>query len=162
MNFVGEPAARGEMLRLCARLLPPSGLLFLVLPEPCIYNSRYLKFGLLDKILRSVGLPIIDGGYKRTPKLFFALCRRTESGAEPEPGAGAEAGGGVRSFKRQLVRGGKDRNNFCIVLAHAGSEGSGGGRGSGRGQGQGRRKKKRGEGGEGGGGGKRKRHRSAQ
>ena len=156
MNFVGEPAARGEMLRLCARLLPPSGLLFLVLPEPCIYNSRYLKFGLLDKILRSVGLPIIDGGYKRTPKLFFALCRRTESGAEPEPEPGA------RSFKRQLVRGGKDRNNFCIVLAHAGSEGSGGGRGSGGGQGQRRRKKKRREGGEGGGSAQRKRHRSAQ
>lgn len=30
-------------------LLSEGGLLFLVLPEPCLFNSRYLKYGVFEK-----------------------------------------------------------------------------------------------------------------
>jgi 25S rRNA (adenine2142-N1)-methyltransferase len=40
MNFVGDASMRGVMIKRCAELLGEGGLLFLVLPEPCLYNSR--------------------------------------------------------------------------------------------------------------------------
>jgi hypothetical protein len=49
INFVGDPIMRGVMIRRCAELLAEGGLLFLVLPEPCLYNSRYLKFGVFEQ-----------------------------------------------------------------------------------------------------------------
>jgi hypothetical protein len=115
MNFVGDPAMRGVMIRRCAELLAEGGLLFLVLPEPCLYNSRYLKFGVFEKMMRSCGLPILPGGWKRTSKLFFALCRRTESSAEREP---------PRAFGKKLLRNGGGMNNFCILLGGRDSDGS--------------------------------------
>lgn len=108
INFVGNPAMRGEMIRRCAELLAEGGLLFLVLPEPCLYNSRYLKFGVFDQMMKSCGLPILPGGWKKTSKLFFALCRRTENSAEREP---------ARAFGKKVLRNGAGMNNFCITLA---------------------------------------------
>ena len=64
INFVGSPVKRGEMLQLCGQLLVEGGLLFLVTPEPCVYNSRYLKFKLFSDMLSSCGMPIIPGGWK--------------------------------------------------------------------------------------------------
>ena len=60
----------------------------------------------IDKIYTRGG----DGGEKaRLPqKLFFCVCRRSdraEDGALP-----------FRKFPRKLCRGGKGRNNFCIVV----------------------------------------------
>ena len=107
INFVGDPAMRGEMIRRCAELLAEGGLLFLVLPEPCLYNSRYLKFGVFEKMMKSCGLPILPGGWKKTSKLFFALCRRTENSAEREP---------ARAFCKKVLRNGAGMNNFCITL----------------------------------------------
>lgn len=115
MNFVGDPAMRGIMIRRCEELLAEGGLLFLVLPEPCLYNSRYLKFGVFETIMRTCGLPILPGGWKRTSKLFFALCRRTNNCAEREP---------PRAFRKKLLRTGGGMNNFCITLSGRDSGGS--------------------------------------
>ncbi len=40
LNFVGSAEQRGVMLAECARLLKPGGLLFLVLPDAAVSNSR--------------------------------------------------------------------------------------------------------------------------
>ncbi len=114
MNFVGSPARRGQMLQLCERLIVDGGLLFFVVPEPCIYNSRYLKWKLFSDMVSSCGLPLVDGGYKRTAKLFFSLHRRTDDPAKRIP---------ARSFARKVVRTGRSSakcNNFCILLGHQG------------------------------------------
>jgi hypothetical protein len=167
MNFVGSPARRGEMLTLCRRLLPPGGLLFVVLPSACLQNSRYMKFGRYVQILRSLGLPPADfaatqpaannegesgkpvvvsaanreqrkrerrerrsavtaapamadatdcavggtRGFVRSKKLFFSVSRRSN-----DPADGALR---MRHFPRKLSRGGKERNNFCIVVEDA-------------------------------------------
>lgn len=111
VNFVGDPVERGEMLRRVASFLRSysghkEGLfpsLFLVLPAPCVINSRYLDEERLDAIMESLG-------YKRakrklSSKLVYYLWKY-------------EAGKTGRSdvFKKEEIRSGKSRNNFAIVL----------------------------------------------
>jgi len=137
VNFEGSPTNRGEMLRLAARLLPEGGLLFLLLPASCIYNSRYMDLELLLELLEVVGLELADHqerpasnsavaaadsgsesnsqknvqpttpSHKVTAKLFFAVLRKRSSLVQQHH----------KAFKRSLRRGGSDRNNFCILLA---------------------------------------------
>ncbi|KAF7295257.1 25S rRNA adenine-N(1) methyltransferase [Mycena indigotica] len=51
LNFVPEARDRGRMLSLAHRFLVPEGLLFLVLPLPCVSNSRYLTIDHLQLLL---------------------------------------------------------------------------------------------------------------
>ncbi|KAF9366942.1 hypothetical protein BGX34_000063 [Mortierella sp. NVP85] len=56
INFVGDPAQRGEILRHSTRfLVPGTGILYLVLPLPCIQNSRYMDHELLMEMMTSLG-----------------------------------------------------------------------------------------------------------
>lgn len=56
VNFVGDPAQRGEILRQATRfLVPKTGLLYLVLPLPCIDNSRYMDHELLVEMMDYLG-----------------------------------------------------------------------------------------------------------
>jgi 25S rRNA (adenine2142-N1)-methyltransferase len=104
INFEGDPAKRGEMIRLASKLLPDDGLCFLLLPAPCLENSRYLDLDLLVKILTVVGLEI-DGEHKMSDKLFFAVLRKRSGLTQPH-----------ETVKRTQCRGGKSRNNFCIIV----------------------------------------------
>ena len=111
VNFVGDPVERGEMLRRVATFLRPySGheegtfpSLFLVLPAPCVTNSRYLDEERLDAIMASLGYKRIKR--KLSSKLVYYLWIY-------------EAGKVRRSevFNKQEIRSGKSRNNFAIVL----------------------------------------------
>ena len=113
VNFVGDPAERGEMLRRVASFLRPHSYpdhkesvfpsLFLVLPAPCVTNSRYLDEERLNAIMQSLR-------YKRTKrklssKMVYYLWKY-------------DAGevGGSPVFKKEEIRSGKSRNNFAIVL----------------------------------------------
>ena len=126
--------------------------LFLVLPLPCVDNSRYLTEEHLTAIMHSLGY--VKTRAKRTAKLWYSLWRLDF----PQPRAGnswggtgnpsgrvsrgrgrgkglseetdreegalrdeAERGRGRRRrFKKEELRKGKDRNNFCIVLDDGG------------------------------------------
>ena len=111
INFVGDPVGRGEMLRRVASFLRPcsgqkSGLfpgLFLVLPAPCVANSRYLDEKRLNAIMGSLGYKAAKR--KLSPKLVYYLWKY-------------EAGKAERSkvFRKKEIRSGKSRNNFAIVL----------------------------------------------
>lgn len=111
VNFVGDPVERGEMLRRVASFLRPySGhqegpfpSLFLVLPAPCVTNSRYLDEERLDAIMES--LRYKRAKRKLSSKLVYYLWK-------------FEAGKGERSkeFKKEEIRSGKSKNNFAIVL----------------------------------------------
>ena len=111
VNFVSDPVGRGEMLKRVASFLRPSSdeeqdlfpSLFLVLPAPCVMNSRYLDEKRLDAIMESLG-------YKRakkklSSKLVYYLWKH-------------DAGNGriPRAFNKQEIRSGRSRNNFAIVL----------------------------------------------
>ena len=117
--------------------------LFLVLPLPCVDNSRYMTQPHLTDIMQSLGYESVR--VKRSGKLFYSLWRYTaftnddpdqkegwgvdaEAEGEGEDGKCArtrDTGGKNREcegrrrrkiFKKEELRSGKDRNNFCIIL----------------------------------------------
>ncbi|KAL9026620.1 MAG: hypothetical protein Q9196_004735 [Gyalolechia fulgens] len=119
VNYVGDAVGRGEMLRRAASFLRFTGqlqqedgtgvsilpALFLVLPAPCVTNSRYLDEERLEAMMTFLGY--VKSKAKMGKKLVYYLWRYQ----------GARAGGeGKMGFKKQEVRPGRKRNNFTIVL----------------------------------------------
>jgi 25S rRNA (adenine2142-N1)-methyltransferase len=117
LNYVPDPTGRGEMLRRTARFLRGSAELdpedpvanffpsvFLVLPAPCITNSRYLNETRLEEIMKSIGYELVKS--KVSAKLVYGLWRLSD------PGALARR----KKFKKEVVNSGKTRNNFAVVL----------------------------------------------
>ena len=108
VNFVATPNERGEMLRRVEAFLRPSEYpvfpaLFLVLPAPCVTNSRYLDEDRLEAMLNNLGYIRIRR--KMSEKLMYSLWRfekTIKSTQDP--------------FKKAELRSGKSRNNFAIVL----------------------------------------------
>ncbi|GAB1320580.1 25S rRNA (adenine2142-N1)-methyltransferase [Madurella fahalii] len=116
LNFVPDPKGRGDMLRRTIHFLHAPGRhlddpqlaanfpsLFLVLPAPCMTNSRYLDEEKMVSIMASLGYT--KTASKTTQRLVYYLWRRESSGE----GAG-------RSFPKREIRSGANRNNFAIVL----------------------------------------------
>ena len=114
VNFVGDPAQRGEMLKRVATLLRPQANdggeteeifpgLFMVLPAPCVMNSRYLDEGRLEDMMQSLGYT--QAKRKLSSKLIYYLWRWE-----------GPVSGAARTFKKEEIRSGKLRNNFAIVL----------------------------------------------
>ncbi len=110
LNFVPEAYARGEMLRRVPRLLrnPQHQLnkfgsyLFLVLPLPCILNSRYMDENRLSAIMQSLGFT--KWHVKQTAKLHYSFW--TYDGQN----------GTDTIFEKKEIHPGGKRNNFSIVL----------------------------------------------
>ena len=106
VNYVPDSPGRGEMLRRTRQFLrdvPQRGLLFFVLPAPCVTNSRYLDENLLHRIMDSLGFKLAQ--QKLSPKLYYSLWS-------------LQARDNKRNdvFSKTEVNPGKTRNNFCIVL----------------------------------------------
>ena len=112
LNYLASPLERGEMLLRTTKFLRhldgegnqseffPS--LFLVLPAPCVANSRYLTEGRLREIMESMGYALVK--WKSSLKLVYQLWKYDERGCREEiwvPKVEVNPGGG--------------RNNFAIV-----------------------------------------------
>ncbi|GAA5885803.1 hypothetical protein JCM6882_007567 [Rhodosporidiobolus microsporus] len=102
MNYEGSLANRGHMLLHSHSYLRPRGYLYLVLPLPCLTNSRYMTPDRLRSILASTGWDVAV--QHDSAKLTHWLLRRSEKGPD-----------GV-AWKRESVREGVSRNNFVIVV----------------------------------------------
>ncbi|KAK0621282.1 putative methyltransferase-domain-containing protein [Bombardia bombarda] len=117
LNFVPDPKGRGEMLLRTTEFLhrpehyPASSssqtdkfpCLFLVLPAPCVANSRYLDEDKLSTIMSSMGYTKIAS--KTTQRLVYYLWRRT-----------TDSLGLVGRFPKKEIRAGPTRNNFAVTL----------------------------------------------
>lgn len=117
LNYVPEPALRGEMLRrtLCflrhahqldaeeplSKFFPS---VFIVLPAPCVTNSRYLNEDRLNLIMQSLGYTQVRR--KLSSKLIYGLWR-LEDGTRLKRRI---------QIKKTEVNPGSTRNNFAIVL----------------------------------------------
>ncbi|KAL4883106.1 putative methyltransferase-domain-containing protein [Aspergillus karnatakaensis] len=111
LNYVPDPVSRGEMLKRCVPFLtksPPTGSsvsivpsLFLVLPAPCLVNSRYLTQRRLGDILTSIGFTLSRS--KQTSKLIYQLWKYTGKCE-------------YKQFKKEELNPGSTRNNFAIVV----------------------------------------------
>lgn len=109
VNYVSDKNDRGKMLKLTTDFLStrlkdsqfyPS--LFLVLPAPCITNSRYFTEKQLDLIMNSLGYELVRR--KETPRIIYWLWKFTNANQSN------------RKFKKQILNDGKSRNNFCVTL----------------------------------------------
>lgn len=116
VNFVADARGRGAMLQRTTeflstntssegqkRLLPA---LFLVLPLPCVDNSRYLDEGRLRSIMEHLGYQELH--VKKTNKLYYSLWQFHSTAPKSHQG--------IDLSKKVELRSGRDRNNFCITI----------------------------------------------
>lgn len=121
LNYVPEASARGDMLkRTCSFLRVPQyeaadiltrdffPSVFLVLPAPCVNNSRYLTEARLTEMMEGLGFVMIRR--KMSAKLVYYLWRWKYTAK------GWEDVEKVKSFRKEEIRPGGKRNNFAIVL----------------------------------------------
>lgn len=101
VNFEGDIRKRGDMLRKCQKLIVDQGYLFIVLPLPCLNNSRYLNEELFVSMMESLGFDVCVRHSSK--KLSFFMFRKTRQVQ-------------VKSFPKKIVRKGGNHNNFAIVL----------------------------------------------
>lgn len=114
LNYVPDPEGRGQMLQRTTNFLRtkqqheeeeeffPS--LFLVLPAPCVTNSRYLDEDRLVAIMQSLGYTCVKR--KLSAKLIYGLW---VLGTPPEEKRKVV-------WKKEEVRAGKRRNNFAVAI----------------------------------------------
>ncbi|KAM0745973.1 hypothetical protein T439DRAFT_384439 [Meredithblackwellia eburnea MCA 4105] len=102
VNFIGSLKKRGDIFLHTHQYLKPGGYLYLVLPLPCLTNSRYMSHERLTSILRTTGWSVAK--QHDSAKLTYWFLKRDETLKDG------------RVWKREEVRRGVQRNNFCIVL----------------------------------------------
>ncbi|RPA81511.1 hypothetical protein BJ508DRAFT_369793 [Ascobolus immersus RN42] len=125
LNFVPSIEGRGAMLeRLSSFLLPPTPIptseeqttedelslgngVFLVLPAPCVENSRYMDKERMQSIMEDLGYKLEKE--KTSNKLVYYYWRWI--GTEHFKGRPR------RTWKKEEIRSGAKRNNFAVVLA---------------------------------------------
>lgn len=108
INFPLTPTIGLFLIRLNT-FLKHNGYLFMVLPAPCVTNSRYLTRDRFIEILNAVGFTLLRekiGDMKRGSRIAYWLLKKT---AEPQKGREE------LSKKTVLVEGG-NFNNFCILI----------------------------------------------
>ncbi|KEP53884.1 nucleolus protein [Rhizoctonia solani 123E] len=113
VNFVPDAKDRGKMISIAHDILraPNSsangGLLFLVLPTPCVANSRYMTADHLVSVCAQLGFTLVRDRCKPGGKVAYWLFARSDKTFQTG-----------RSFtKKTVLREGSDRNNFSILLS---------------------------------------------
>jgi 25S rRNA (adenine2142-N1)-methyltransferase len=115
LNYVPDAAERGKMLLRTLDFLYavdqgssselhhffPS--LFMVLPAPCVTNSRYMDEAHLESIMNAIGFSKVRS--KVTQKLVYYLWTRVPDTDMPSV-----------LVKKTELRSGRSRNNFAIIL----------------------------------------------
>lgn len=112
LNYVPDPVGRGEMLKRITTFLRTGALplknrnsalpaLFLVLPLPCVANSRYLDEELLIQVMINLGFTITKK--KDASKLCYYLFTMT---GKPNRA----------KHEKKKIRDGPTMNNFSIVV----------------------------------------------
>ncbi|KAK4683695.1 25S rRNA (adenine2142-N1)-methyltransferase, partial [Tremellales sp. Uapishka_1] len=114
LNFVSNVADRGRMLSLAhSQLRPaPSSFLFLVLPLPCITNSRYMSLSSLQCLMACIGFELVKERWKPGGKVGYWLYRWKEVDLGIDTADERE-----RWRKKTIENEGPKRNNFAIVLS---------------------------------------------
>ncbi|CCK72561.1 25S rRNA (adenine2142-N1)-methyltransferase KNAG_0K01970 [Huiozyma naganishii CBS 8797] len=123
LNFVPTPKDRGQMCKRFACFLkdytsgvPTEGnnhhsYLFIVLPAPCITNSRYMTLSHFNGLMRSLGYENIN--YHEAKKICYFLFQRNNFNESQEPPLLQQQ----RKYQRkQKLNDGASMNNFSIQL----------------------------------------------
>jgi 25S rRNA (adenine2142-N1)-methyltransferase len=97
------------MLALIHAHLKPesSSLLFLVLPLPCVTNSRYLSPSTLLDMMKCVGFELVEERWKEGGRVGYWLWAWREQLPAEE---------WARWRRKRIVTDGSRKNNFAILL----------------------------------------------
>ncbi|QLL34366.1 hypothetical protein HG536_0G02250 [Torulaspora globosa] len=106
LNFVPTPVLRGQMLKRFHQFLKGPKLLFLVLPLPCINNSRYMDQTYLVKMMAHLGYHLLK--HHESKKLYYSLFTLQR---QPSPDDKD-----ITFATKKILHDGPKMNNFCIVL----------------------------------------------
>jgi 25S rRNA (adenine2142-N1)-methyltransferase len=122
LNYVPDAPGRGEMLKRTCQFLDTRHridrdaavqavfpALFLVLPAPCITNSRYMDEGRLGEIMGSLGYVMLQR--KQTAKLVYYLWQLKSLPSETRTKTK------TRKFPKKEVNPGAGRNNFSVIVS---------------------------------------------
>ncbi|PFH49097.1 hypothetical protein AMATHDRAFT_63745 [Amanita thiersii Skay4041] len=110
LNFAPKPKDRGQMLRLAHIMLKPDGYLFLVLPLPCVLNSRYLDFDRVQAIMHVIGFTRVKERWKEGGKIVYWLYQKQSQSSSPSMTPD------LAPLQRKSVLRQGNRNNFSILL----------------------------------------------
>ncbi|CAH1773577.1 unnamed protein product [Owenia fusiformis] len=103
LNFAGDPIIRGKMLKQARRLCKIDGHVLIVLPLPCVKNSRYMTHDLLKEIMVSLGFTCIDSHDSK--RLAFMMFKKSAGAAVTH-----------KVFPKKEMKNGVKMNNFTIVI----------------------------------------------
>ena len=115
INYTGDAVGRGNMLKRVSSFLrqvparfdeTASDLLpalFLVLPAPCVTNSRYLDENRLSDMMCSLGYKKVKR--KMSAKLVYYLWKYEGKSKKAR-----------KVYRKEELRSGKSRNNFAIAI----------------------------------------------
>ncbi|OBZ84581.1 25S rRNA adenine-N(1) methyltransferase [Choanephora cucurbitarum] len=110
INFVGDPKARGRMLIHTRNFLTLPSVqdrlhyLFLVVPLPCVTNSRYMTHTHLLDMMKSIGYTKCLH-HHFSNKLAYYLFELTEKTNTRKV-----------QWKKKVLEDGGGKNNFCVVI----------------------------------------------
>ncbi|KAF8939793.1 hypothetical protein BGZ58_008770 [Dissophora ornata] len=111
VNFVGDPSQRGEILRHSARfLVPGTGILYLVLPLPCIQNSRYMDHELLVEMMASLGYTTLVSHHFAKKLAYYAFKLDTAPQENKPSSKAAKSGTTHLRFPKKLRHDKPNRN----------------------------------------------------
>ena len=118
INFVGDLAKRGDMLLHAHRYLRRGGYVYVVLPLPCLTNSRYMTHDHFARLVRATGYDVVRN--EDSHRLTRWLLQESEPRAviSHDTDVSRAFWDGTVLAKRQL-RPGAQRNNFCMLLSPA-------------------------------------------
>lgn len=110
VNFVPSPVSRGDMLKRITKFLkPPSdntmSSLFLVLPLPCVTNSRYFDNFTLASIMLELGFKQVCH-YEAKKVVYWLYDWQGQDQIKITE----------KFQKKKNLHSGSNRNNFCILL----------------------------------------------
>ncbi|EJT98505.1 hypothetical protein DACRYDRAFT_57459 [Dacryopinax primogenitus] len=107
LNFASMPFDRGKMLSLAHGCLKGTGssYLFLVLPLPCVMNSRFLTPEHLNSLMNAIGFDLVKEKWRPGGKVAYWLWRKK---GRPDRKGGAFT-------KKRVLHEGSSRNNFTIL-----------------------------------------------
>ncbi|KAH8829624.1 putative methyltransferase-domain-containing protein [Flagelloscypha sp. PMI_526] len=106
VNFVPIAEDRGRMLELAHTMLAQNGLIFIVLPLPCIFNSRYTTPEHFDSLLECIGFDKVRSHWKTGGKMAYWLFRKSTPPVTCSR----------TTFQKKTVLRTGNRNNFLIKL----------------------------------------------
>ncbi|KZT55867.1 nucleolus protein [Calocera cornea HHB12733] len=108
LNFASMPLDRGRMLALSHAFLrhdSPS-YLYLVLPLPCVANSRFTTSDHLKSLMGAIGFELVKERWRPGGKVAYWLWKRKDH-------YDSRDGDGFK--KKKVLREGATRNNFAIL-----------------------------------------------